>query len=412
MIHLCLSDILKLKRLPLGELGYFYGGLSGKSKEDFVNGNGRFIPYMNVFSNLSVDMNNLGCVKVAEGERQNKVEYGDVLFTGSSETPDECGMSSVMLEMTEDAPVYLNSFCFGFRFNDLSQIYPAFLKHLFRSNKIRKEISKTANGVTRFNISKKLFAKIQIPVPSIEQQKVIADNLDAFSILILNLDEEIGLRQKQYEYALDRFFGSNLEDAEEIEKKTDLELKCLDKIGSMIRGKRFVREDIVDEGVPCIHYGDMYTTYGMCEDKTKTFLKEEKAKKLRFAHNGDVVIVGAGENDWDIGVGMAWMGEDAAVHDACYIFKHYENPKYISYFLRSNNYHRQIRGSVSTGKICSISARNLGKAKILMPKTLDEQTAVVEKLDAFTSLIFKLQEERDLRQKQYEYYREKLLTFE
>ena len=87
MIHQCLSDILNLKRLPLGELGFFYGGLSGKSKEDFEDGNGRFVPYMNVFSNFSVDINNLGEVNVEEDEHQNKIEYGDVLFTGSSETP-------------------------------------------------------------------------------------------------------------------------------------------------------------------------------------------------------------------------------------------------------------------------------------------------------------------------------------
>ena len=124
------------------------------------------------------------------------------------------------------------------------------------------------------------------------------------------------------------------------------------QLGDFIRGKRFVRDDIVEKGVPCIHYGDMYMTYGMCESETKTFLKEEKAWKLRFAQKGDVVIVGAGENDWDIGIGMAWMGDEAAVHDACYIFKHSQHPKYISYFLRTNNYHLQIRGSVKTGKIC------------------------------------------------------------
>lgn len=156
----------------------------------------------------------------------------------------------------------------------------------------------------------------------------------------------------------------------------------------------------------------MYTTYGMCESKTKTFLKEEKAIKLRFAHKGDVVIVAAGENDWDIGVGMAWMGEAAAVHDACYIFEHCQHPKYISYFLRSHNYHLQIKSGVKAGKICSISDMELGKARILIPKEGLVQDEIVEKLDTFTSLISKLQEERDLRQKQYEYYREKLLTFE
>ena len=256
------------------------------------------------------------------------------------------------------------------------------------------------------------YSKFEVPYPDDNEIKILRDKLNAFTTLLSKLDEEIELRRKQYEFSLDYFFGANLDDAN---KKTNdnLSLIPLEKIGTLTRGKRFVREDIVEYGTPCIHYGDMYMVYGVFEDKTNTFLTEDKAAKLRFAHKGDVVIVGAGENDWDIGVGLAWLGdEDAAVHDACYILKHQQNPKYISYFLRSNNYHLQIRGSVASGKICSISAKDLGKAKILIPKDVKEQNAIVEKLDAFTALISKLKEERDLRQKQYEYYREKLLTFE
>ena len=256
------------------------------------------------------------------------------------------------------------------------------------------------------------YSKFEVPYPEKEEREILVTKLNVFTSLIRSLEEEIEIRKKQYEFSLNFFFGSNIADAEKKEKEGNYYLKDLSSIGSFKRGKRFVREDIVDEGVPCIHYGDMYTTYGMCENETKTFLKEEKAWKLRFAHKGDVVIVAAGENDWDIGVGMAWMGEEAAVHDACYIFEHCEHPKYISYFLRSNNYHLQIRSGVKTGKICSISDKDLGKAKILIPKNNKVQNDVVEKLDAFTTLISKLQEERDLRQKQYEYYREKLLTFE
>src|SRR5690606_11954083 len=98
----------------LGEIGKFYGGLSGKSKNDFQDGNARFVTYMNVFSNIKVKTDIDVFVKIGEDENQNRVEYGDVLFTGSSETPDECGMASVLTEKSAE-PLYLNSFCFGFR---------------------------------------------------------------------------------------------------------------------------------------------------------------------------------------------------------------------------------------------------------------------------------------------------------
>ena len=89
----------------LGVLGEFYGGLTGKSKDDFSNGNAKFITYMNIFSNIAVDTDAKTFVKINQDERQNKIEYGDVLFTGSSETPDECGMSSVLIRKTEE-PLY------------------------------------------------------------------------------------------------------------------------------------------------------------------------------------------------------------------------------------------------------------------------------------------------------------------
>ena len=101
----------------LGELGEFYTGLSGKGKDDFKDGNAKFITYMNVYSNPGLKVDVEDRVKIAAGERQNTIEKGDVLFTGSSETPDECGMSSVLLDDPKE-PLYLNSFCFGFRLFD------------------------------------------------------------------------------------------------------------------------------------------------------------------------------------------------------------------------------------------------------------------------------------------------------
>ena len=196
----------------LGEVGIFYNGLTGKSKNDFTNGNAKYVTYMNVYSNIEIDTNIEDYVKINENEQQNRIEYGDVLFTGSSETPDECGISSVLTKHV-DEPLYLNSFCFGFRLYDKSIFLPGFLKYLFRSAELRKQIGKTANGVTRFNVSKKLFAQITIPIPPLSEQERIVAILDKFDALVNDLTSglpaEIEARRKQYEYYRDKLLNFN-----------------------------------------------------------------------------------------------------------------------------------------------------------------------------------------------------------
>ena len=197
----------EIKWMKMSDIGTFYSGLSGKTKEDFQEGNAKFISYVNIFNNPSLVTDVKDRVRILEGEKQNTIQYGDLLFTGSSETPDECGMCSVLTHHTEEK-LYLNSFCFGFRFNDLSGINPEFMRFLFRSSNIRKRICKTANGVTRFNISKKEFAKIVIPIPSLNEQDHIASILDKFYLLVGDLTSglpaEIEKRRQQYEYYRDK----------------------------------------------------------------------------------------------------------------------------------------------------------------------------------------------------------------
>ena len=387
------------------DIGNFFGGLTGKSKEDFNIGNAKFVSYMTVFSNPQLPDIINDTVLISENEKQNKIKKGDILFTGSSETPDECGMSCVVTQDI-DEDIYLNSFCFGLRLNNKEIANPAYLSHYFRSNYARKQIKKTANGVTRFNISKKKFSEIEIVIPPIKVQEEIVKILDSFTNLIDALNEELSLRQKQLEYYRDQLY-------DDLFKKTKgVDVLCFSELGQIERGKRFVRDDIKTHGQPCIHYGDMYTYYGVKSNKAKTYLDRDFPKKMRYADNGDVIIVGAGENNWDIGVGLAWLGEEpAAVHDACYIVKHNNNPLFIAYYTRTTEYHQQLKKCVSEGKICSFSAEGLGKVTIPIP-SLAIQQSIVEKLDAFESLISSLQEEIALRQKQYEYYREKLLTFD
>lgn len=247
---------------------------------------------------------------------------------------------------------------------------------------------------------------MQIPLPHIKVQEEIVKILDSFTNLIDALNEELSLRQKQLEYYRDQLYDDLFN------KTKGVEVLCFSELGQIERGKRFVRDDIKSHGQPCIHYGDMYTFYGVKSNKAKTYLDRDFPKKMRYADIGDVIIVGAGENNWDIGVGLAWLGDEpAAVHDACYIVKHNNNPLFIAYYTRTTEYHQQLKKCVSEGKICSFSAEGLGKVTIPIP-SLSIQQSIVEKLDACESLISSLKEEIALRQKQYEYYREKLLSFD
>lgn len=199
----------------------------------------------------------------------------------------------------------------------------------------------------------------------------------------------------------------------------EVEWKALGDIGGFIRGKRFVKTDMISEGVPCIHYGEMYTHYGIWADESKSFVDEALAAKLRVANFGDVVIVAAGETIEDIGNGTAWLGEnDVVIHDACFSYKSDLDPKYVSYFLRTNTFKEQIKKSISSGKISAINANGLSKAEIPIPcpenpqKSLEIQTKIVRILDAFTSMAAELAAELSTRKKQYNYYRDQLLSFE
>ena len=178
------------QKVKLGDIGDTYNGLSGKNKDDFEYGNAQFIPYINVFSNERIDTNNLGCVQIEPTEQQNTVKYGDIFFTVSSETPDEVGMASVLLEHLDNT--YLNSFCFGYRLNNFSTLNPFFAAYLFRTEHFRNYMSVLAQGSTRFNISKKEVMKLKIDLPTIEEQTAIAEVLTA-------ADREIELAKEKLE---------------------------------------------------------------------------------------------------------------------------------------------------------------------------------------------------------------------
>ena len=170
----------------LGEIGVTYTGLSGKSKQDFGHGNATFITYLNVYVNPLASK--LGVDKVEIDQSQNEVKSGDILFTTSSETPEEVGMSSVWLYDTPNT--YLNSFCFGYR--PSININPYFSASLFRSPGVREDFKLLAQGISRFNISKQKAMELEVSLPSLGEQEQIGEFFRA-------LDELIGAKEEELE---------------------------------------------------------------------------------------------------------------------------------------------------------------------------------------------------------------------
>ena len=173
---------IKGETVCFSDLGEAYSGLSGKGGDDFGYGE-PFITYMNVHQNTYISEKDYELVQIAPNEKQNSVQYGDALFTLSSETPEEVGIGAVYLGNTQK--LYLNSFCFGIHFYD-ERVLPQYLAHFISSSSFRKAIYPLAQGSTRFNLQKKDFMKMKFLLPSLEKQGHIANTLDALHCRLAN----------------------------------------------------------------------------------------------------------------------------------------------------------------------------------------------------------------------------------
>ncbi|MBQ2882303.1 MAG: restriction endonuclease subunit S [Alphaproteobacteria bacterium] len=299
--------------------------------------------------------------------------------------------------------------CDAFSIKGVGDVSTKYLYYCLVNMQEKIYATKKGGGVPHVHISS--IDKFLIPIPPPPVQEEIVKILDRFAEYAAELQAELQARQEQYEYYRNKLLTFN-EIGGGIQGVIWMKMS---EVGTFIRGKRFVRTDIVNDGVPCIHYGDMYTYYGLYATESKGMLRNELAPKMRYAQKNDVVIVAAGENKEDIGIGMAWLGDEpAAVHDACFIFKSDLYPQYVSHYLRTKYYHKQIVKHVSEGKICSISAKGLGNAIIPIPP-YEEQVRIATQLNKFDALVSDLVQglpaEIAAVKKQYEYYRDKLLSF-
>ena len=252
------------------------------------------------------------------------------------------------------------------------------------------------------SVSKKQVEEIGIPNVDIKVQKEIVEILDSFTNLIDTLNEELSLRQKQFEYYREKLLTFD-------DKSV---YTTLGKVGEFTRGNGLQKKDFTESGFPCIHYGQIHTSYNTSTFSTISYCSKSLAKKLKKAKYGDLLIATTSEDVDACCKAIAWLGEgEVAYSGDSYCFSHNENPKYMAYLFQSNMFYNQKKTSATGAKVIRVSGDSMSQFILPIP-SLAIQQSIVEKLDAFESLISSLKEEIALRQKQYEYYREKLLTFD
>lgn len=411
-----IDDLIKqycpngVKYKELGNIGIFYGGLSGKSKEDFKDGNCKYITYTNIYSNPALKIDIEDKVNIQNGEKQNIIQYGDVLFTGSSETPDECGFSSVVTQKIKEN-IYLNSFCFGFRLNDLTQFNLHFLKHLFRSYEIRKQIVGTASGVTRFNVSKKRFAKIKIPVPPLPVQEEIVKVLDAFTALEAELEAELEARKRQYEY-----YRNKLLTFDENTTGGGINWKMLSEVFDIKNGytpSKANKEFWKNGTIPWFRMEDIRENGRILNDSIQHITPQAVKGGKLFPANSIIVAT------------TATIGEHALITvdslaNQQFTFLSKKVNRYNELDMKFFYYYMFVidewcKNNTNVSGFASVDMNKFKKLMIPIPP-IEEKERIVAILDKFDSLVNDISEglpaELTARRQQYEYYRNKLLTFD
>lgn len=189
----------------------------------------------------------------------------------------------------------------------------------------------------------------------------------------------------------------------------------MNEIGTFIRGNGLQKKDFTESGFPCIHYGQIHTHYGTFASETISFTSQKYAEQLKKAQYGDLIIATTSEDVDGCCKAVAWLGHsEVAISGDAYIFHHKQNPKYISYLFQTDLFANYKRTAYTGTKVIRVSSERMGKFALPIPP-LAEQERIVGILDKFETLVNDLSEglpsEIAAVGEQYEYYRNKLLTF-
>ena len=283
------------------------------------------------------------------------------------------------------------------------------VKYLFYYLFVVGEWCKNNTNISGFaSVDMSKFKKLEIPIPPLEVQNEIVRILDTFTSHAAELQAELQARKEQYEYYRNKLLTFD-------ENDEGVKWMKLGEIGNFVRGNGLQKKDFTETGVGCIHYGQIYTYYGTSTDTTKSFVSYDLAQKLTKVKSGNLVIACTSENIEDVCKAVVWLGEEDIVTGghAC-VFAHNEIPKYIAYFFQTEYFFQQKKKYARGAKVIDIKVSDLEKISIPIPP-LSEQQRIVSILDKFESFVNDLTAglpaEIAAVQEQYEYYRNKLLTF-
>ena len=369
----------------MGSIGSTYTGLSGKTKEDFGHGEAQYITYLNVFQNTVSDITMTDKVEI--DTTQNEVKYGDVLFTTSSETPKEVGMSSVWLGLTPN--IYLNSFCFGFRPNQ--KIDPYFLGYSLRAPYMRDKIKILAQGISRYNISKNKVMELEISLPNNEEQSLVGN-------FLRNIDLGITLHQRKLEHLnlkkkalLQKLFPKNGERYPELRFPGFTDAWEQRKLGDFVtirRGLTYKPSDIAETGVRVLRSSNID------EDQFITSIDDVfvniNAVNIPFAKNGDILITAANGSNRLVGKHtiISDIVENSTVHGGFMLLAESNNPLFTDALLSSNWYKKFINTYVAggNGAIGNLSKSDLESQIVMVPSEY-EQAKIGQWYDNINKLI-------------------------
>ena len=390
---------------PMGEVGVLVRG-NGMPKTDFTEEGIGCIHYGQVYTHFRTwAKDTKSFVLPAVAAKLAKVDPGDLVITNTSENVEDVCKAVAWLG---DAQVVTGGHATVFK----HQQDPKFLSYYLQTAEFFAKKKKHATGTKVIDVSANSLAKIEIPVPPLEVQREIVRILDTFTELEAELEAgleaELEARRRQFEHYRDTMLG--------FRGREDVPWVSLREVGTFLRGRRFTKADYVDSGIPAIHYGDVYTRYGTSTVSAVSHLRRDLGTPLRYAAPGDVVLVDVGETVDDVGKAVAWLGaEPVAIHDHCYAFRHTMDPTFVSYVLQTASLRAERAKYVARTKVKTLMIDGFSRIEVPVPSA-QEQAAIVSALDAFDTLVNDLSvglpAELAARRKQYEYYRDRLLSFE